>query len=452
MKRASNDAGELLIYLDPGFLDDIGHYRNFAVNIRGEAEKRNISIEHFVNCEVSAEAADEFLLKRVFKYKAILLEEYPQASPDKSTINSESPRSLISRIRTSFAPKPSIDDSALPVDLQKIIKHSTHNSRVLASFSEKLEAILDDALKANFQKITVYMYTSHPLYFPVVAALLNLDKFKKMNIKCHLGLFYLNLGFCKNEGDGIESYKAVLHAVSNALTDLDPSRRIQIHADSEKSIKLYEPFFKRGIKLYPIPLTESKKPFIKSKHAGNTITVGYFGYAHPKQGYILAKQLYMNLSRSGDYSNVNFIVRHHTKFSDQSINAAANEFKKETLNITHIPSSVSKAEYDELISACDILLIPHSRDDYPCQTSGSFVDCLSTGKIVIVPADTWMSDILKKYGSGRSFTSGDFLSFKAATEAVLNDFDKYYDMTEREIQNFADFYTADTLFDIIDCT
>ena len=38
----------LLVYVDPGFLGDIGHYRTFADNIRREVASRNWDLWHMV--------------------------------------------------------------------------------------------------------------------------------------------------------------------------------------------------------------------------------------------------------------------------------------------------------------------------------------------------------------------------------------------------------------------
>jgi glycosyltransferase involved in cell wall biosynthesis len=430
---------DLLIYADPGFLDDIGHYRNFADNIRAEAGRRGLELRHYVNMDVADWAVEKFSLIRAFKHKAILLEEYPAAAAGVYHGNFFSKvRGLLNR---------SALEKFVPPSLRETVSASEHNSRALTGFAATLESMLDDAARGGFSKIFVYMYTAHPLYFPVVAKLVNSRKYRALDLKCRLGLFYLNLDFCL--GRKSPAYAHMLRLSSTALEEHDPDLRVTLLADSPRSIKLYSFYYKRPIELYPIPLAAQKRAFVKKERAGTKITVGYFGYAHPKQGYLLTKRLYMDISRMDKYSNVEFVVRHHTKFSDRQILAEAEDFKMETARVTHIPNSVERAEYDRLMDLCDVVVIPHSREDYPCQTSGSFVDCLKTGKVVIVPDDTWMSDTLREHGSGSAFKSGDYESFLKAVRGVLDDFERYREAIDRNMQSFCDFYTAETLIDKI---
>ena len=75
------------------------------------------------------------------------------------------------------------------------------------------------------------MYTSHPLYFVIFAKLLSEERFRDLNIKAHLGLFYLDQRFCAGESE--PEYEGMLKRVSLLLSEYDTGEAVKIYSDSE---------------------------------------------------------------------------------------------------------------------------------------------------------------------------------------------------------------------------
>ncbi|WP_377806285.1 hypothetical protein ABNQ38_06275 (plasmid) [Azospirillum sp. A29] len=59
-----------------------------------------------------------------------------------------------------------------------------------------------------------------------------------------------------------------------------------------------------------------------------------------------------------------------------------------------LPRPLSMPEYNELLNRSDFVLIPYTRLNYTARSSGIFTEALAAGKPVIVPAGTWMSEIV----------------------------------------------------------
>ncbi|MHB0976056.1 MAG: glycosyltransferase family protein [Candidatus Aquicultorales bacterium] len=413
---ATNYDNELIIYLDPGFLDKTGHYRNFAKNMRQEAGRRHVDIWHLVNLDVSDECADQYNLERIFEYKAILNE-------------------------LAFRGK------GVLLNVARITKDWIYNRKVLWSFSKRLREILDRALNSDYDKISLYMYTCHPLYFPIIAKLLSHPKYRNLPITAHLDLFYLHLGFCRSER--APHYCRMLRNTSSKLERLDPEERVRLYADSERTIARYSPFFRRVIGLMPMPLRGNTIEDIETqdKESNPELTVGFFGYTLPKQGYELIEPLYDFFVKIRGNQDVQFVIRHNSAFVTSKTQAIMDRLAGQTKQIVNLIGQFSHEEYEKHVGSCDIVLILHSSSEYPCQTSGLFVDTLAKRKVVVVPANTWMADMLATYGSGEVFESGNILSLIGAVMKIIEDYNTYCSNVDRNIKQFITFHSAKTLFD-----
>ena len=277
---------ELLIYIDPGFLESVGHYKSFAENIHSEAEKRRVDVWHIVNSGVSDEAAARYSLERAFRYRALLREPL-DAYPGMRKFALMMVWAVLDRVNVMrrFEPKGLLTPRTLAGLAADLV--DGYNKRVLRSFAGVLEQVVDRVLMSDYEKISIYMYTSHPLYFPVFGRLINSERYRGLNVKAHLGLFYLNLGFCR--GERAPKYEEMLSDASEALEGSDPVRKVSICADSGRTIVRYSPCFRRPLKRFPIPLGRRGRPLGKAddwgrrpsaqEAAGEKLRIGFFSWA-----------------------------------------------------------------------------------------------------------------------------------------------------------------------------
>ena len=63
---------KLLVYLDPGFLDNRGHYKNFAKNIHTSASNNGVDIDHYVGKQVPDISCQKFDLIPFFEKSSFL--------------------------------------------------------------------------------------------------------------------------------------------------------------------------------------------------------------------------------------------------------------------------------------------------------------------------------------------------------------------------------------------
>lgn len=413
-----------MIYLDPGFFSDWGHYNSFADAIHREAHNRGIDLWHLTTADVSPESAAKFSLIRFFEHRAMLQQEAGFID----SVKAESGESLAAALKHRWFDR--------------------KTAKVLESFTTKVRDVLRGAqgLPEQYRKISLYMYTAHPLHVAALAEILTHPEFQDLELSVNLGLFYLNLDFCR--GERVVDYENLLRWVSGNLEKFDKAGKIKVYADSERTIGRYQSCFNRTISLSPLIL--DVRAVADQPSSADIITVGFFGFAHEKQGYPLFKKLYEYLISCPEYVNLHFIVRHNTKFSTSSLKDLVAEFKGQETRITHVPGNfLPKEEYNSLINQCDIIAIPHSIEHYPCQTSGIFTEALLRHKLVIVPENTWMADKLQAFGSGTTFKSDDAEDFKSSFTMMLRAFDDYQSRADRNIAKFRSFNQVSSLFDIL---
>jgi SAM-dependent methyltransferase/glycosyltransferase involved in cell wall biosynthesis len=402
MKKNNN----LLIFIDPGYLDGIGHYENYGIQLRREARRQGVTFWHMVNRYVPESKVVEYELTPFF-------------------------------LRPAF--------------LGSVLHQEDELEFALKAFAAKLHLtcrkILGEGLRDN--RVTMFMYTGHPNYLFSIADVLNDPIFRELDIRFYFNLFYVDNRFALKVG-GFE-YIQKIRLIGQELEKRDPGRRIILCADSERIANIYSPYFERPFFLIPIPLTKGNSP--ESDAGGETeisdITLGFLGYTHAKQGYPFINRLYYDVVESPDFDCVRLCVRHNIFNADPANAENLRDLLGKKERIENYINYLSRSEYYNLMDRCDILLIPHSQIEYPVQTSGMMVDALSRGKIVVVPENTWLSDQLSACGSGVTFSGDSYESFLEAVKKAVGNFEVLKRNRFRNIDGFSKFHCAEALFDIL---
>ncbi len=348
MKDNNKMERELFVYLDPGFMSEVGHYRNFANKIQSYATNKSIDVQHYVNINISEKDKRLFNLSPVFKYNAFLDERV--------------------------------------MDSEVIIKH-------LSDFKNKVSDIFNNllALRDKYANITIYMYTCHTSHILIL-----MEMYKKINYKnidMHLVLFYLNHDILEQNNSPI-ALKSL-----QEINRLNHSNNIFLHIDSSRAASIYQKYFDKKIQSFPIPLhfkmdINSKLTVKQNKEK---ITLSFFGYADYKYGFHLFYEVYKYFSNHFTYT-----VRINNKYTNQEFKDNIATLRSDE-NVLLIDEYLEEGEYRELFIKSDIVIIPYLNEYYPVQTSGIFIDSVWMDKLVITTVGTWMSDQVKILKNGFIF-------------------------------------------------
>jgi len=234
--------------------------------------------------------------------------------------------------------------------------------------------------------------------------------------------------------------------VDDALEKTDPSRRVQLFADSLRIINVYHRFFSRPINLLPIPFAGNCRTNGHVPHKTGGICIGYLGYTQAKQGYHYIRRLYHDLLSHPEYQTVNFKVRHNLFNIQGDMAENLRDLLSARERIENTINYMSPDDYEVFFQDCDILLIPHSRLDYPLQTSGMLIDAVCRGKPVVVPENTWLADQISRYGTGICFSGTNYDSFRDAVYRAINRFPQLKKESVKNLKSFIQFHSSENLF------
>jgi glycosyltransferase involved in cell wall biosynthesis len=205
------------------------------------------------------------------------------------------------------------------------------------------------------------------------------------------------------------------------------SDRVRICSDSERLAKEYSRFTDLQIKVVPIPHTI---------HAGNnvstadrssqrdTVCLVSLGGARDEKGFLEIIEAIKILHRSGELKKFSFVLQ--ANMASREISSSIEEIRTLNLdNVDFIDEDLVTEKYYTLLQKADAILLPYWRGIYASRTSGIFTEALAAGKPVIATDDTWMSDQLKRYGSGLLCRDRDPKDLARAMMELEANFDDY---------------------------
>jgi glycosyltransferase involved in cell wall biosynthesis len=386
------NAKQILIYIDPGFR--LGrHYVNMAETISAECDSRSVPLLHYVGEHVPDSIAARYRLLKIFK------------------------------------------NGARPPEESK------------SQFAGDLRALLDDLIKSVGlnTKLIFYMYCGLTYHFVAISELVSLSQYQDIDMKFYVNLSYQDMNCGKSPHD----YAVDLKFLSDLLDSKDKSDRIVGIMDSQQSIKRYQSCFNRRLKLAPIPLYH-QRPCAKNVIDNHKpLIIGYFGQLVEEQGYVFATQVYEEFIEKRNHTGVKFLMRVNSNKSLKQLANHFEDFRKKTNRIRIVEGFVETDKYLSMIAQCDVVILPYLKECYPYRTSGVFVDALVHNKVVVVPRETWMSEMITKYGAGCTFRSGDLASLVSAVDRVIVNYSSYAASASRNITGLYSLFSARSLLDLM---
>lgn len=346
---------DLLVYIDPGYLNEGGHYQNFSQNIHIYCENHNIDLKHFVGRDI----ADQHMTS-LFEYKGYVL------------------------------------------STRKV----SYDSREVKAFTKHIETIFKGIKRISYRYRTIifYMYTAHPYHLQILAELSK--KYSISNSRVHAVLFYLDNNMIAGKPS-----KEYLDILKNTNRAIDKNESFFLHMDSHLSINIYQPYFTKQITLLPFPLFSEKQMkelnyTPRSQKNREKTHIGYCGYLTHKHGFEKIFELIKRLSPN----QYKFSLKINLDMQKEQDLLWKLDALKPLSQVSLITEYTKN--YIDMIKDCDYMLIPYSEAHYPVQTSGVFIDSVALNKHLLVTADTWMGYWVKELKMGDTFDDIEDLVYK----------------------------------------
>lgn len=205
------------------------------------------------------------------------------------------------------------------------------------------------------------------------------------------------------------------------------SRRIHFYTDSKRLSRDYESVADLSFGVLPLPFRAELMRSVR-RRPGWPLKMVYLGGARDEKGFHWLPELIQTLA--DDYfasGKARLLIQAslgQPEHNPRSV-AALRLLKRQSVPGVELigeKGPLTPAEYYELASQADIVLLPYLRERYRACTSGVLAEALAVGAVSIVPAGTWLADQLPS-GGGETFAGFD--EFAIAARRVLDNFDSY---------------------------
>jgi glycosyltransferase involved in cell wall biosynthesis len=229
--------------------------------------------------------------------------------------------------------------------------------------------------------------------------------------------------------DFITGYTKLGQVYLDAVRGYPDTDRLHFWTDTEELARDYQFHFGYSFGVLPIPFTHDLVAPADGP-AVPPLNCLYIGDVREEKGFHRIPGLMRSLAESGALGRmVRFLIQAtdiHPSAATPAVRAAMAEL--EAAPPAHVElvgrgqRFLPRAEYYRLLARADIVLCLYDAKIYRACSSGILAEALAAGKLVVVPADTWLARQLPQ-GCGEQFV--DTESLAAAVVRIAYDYDAY---------------------------
>ena len=172
-------------------------------------------------------------------------------------------------------------------------------------------------------------------------------------------------------------------------------RRSRVCAETEEMVRQFSLITGLPVELVPLPLTANIPA--PEPHGSRALRIAYLGHASALKGFHVLPDAINRIVAGND--PVEFLVQcyGHDKLIAE-FELACSTVPGKFLSI--VRGAVADAQYRELLSRSDVILLPYARELYSWASSGIFAEAMSGAKVVIATQGTWPAAQLARFNGG----------------------------------------------------
>jgi hypothetical protein len=167
---------------------------------------------------------------------------------------------------------------------------------------------------------------------------------------------------------------------------------------------------------------------------------GYFGYLSPKHGWSTVHQLLRD--RAGQ--NTRWFLALNQKRCEPPDLAQA-RLAAQAAGATLRLGFMSEDQYFDALGRCSAILLPYASGPYAMISSGKLIDALVKACFPVVPANTWLAEIVQTTGYGLVVAESDWPLVPARLAAL--DLPALWHEHQARVREFVSQFTARHLLD-----
>lgn len=198
--------------------------------------------------------------------------------------------------------------------------------------------------------------------------------------------------------------------------------RIFLATDSSRLAAEYRALAGVELNVLPHPAVTVRGITRERDFESGPFTFGHLGPPRREKGVdILLRSIRSFLDRRPD-ANVRFVIQ----WNEQLIGPDSRPVEPQDAfagepRVVFMRQRLDSRSYEEQLDGIDCMVLPYRRSEYGGRISGIAVEAASAGQVLIVTADTWLSDLADQYGHGLAVADGDPEALTAAMIAVYDD-------------------------------
>jgi glycosyltransferase involved in cell wall biosynthesis len=175
--------------------------------------------------------------------------------------------------------------------------------------------------------------------------------------------------------------------------------RVHFYTDTSRLTDQYNRLNTFEFATIPIPVNRSFRPVARPTQT-QPLLVSYLGDARSEKGYHLLPQIVDTMLPELQRGVLRFAIQSNFAFLDPAVDSAAvvarSQLRRYPAQLVELHETpLDSNAYACLLMSSDVVLIPYDAERYYARSSGILVEALSAGIPVIVPAASWMSDVLQ---------------------------------------------------------
>jgi glycosyltransferase involved in cell wall biosynthesis len=176
---------------------------------------------------------------------------------------------------------------------------------------------------------------------------------------------------------------------------------VHLYTDSERLTREFRAAGARKVRTLPVPI---HLPDHANARSDGVIRIAFLGSSRVEKGYCELPRLIRKLPRQTSGGRIVVMVQVTTDSPDPRIRESTRDLEELGRELSAgalelLQSPVPMDTYYGWLARASIVALPYLSKKYNASTSGIFVEALSFGLPVIVPADSWMADVVEEAAS-----------------------------------------------------
>jgi hypothetical protein len=222
------------------------------------------------------------------------------------------------------------------------------------------------------------------------------------------------------EADAFNDRAWAYHLASRSLPEGDGGERVFFTLNNQKALAHLEKLGVRRAFYLPVPKYYGPITELPEARAAHSLTI--YVHVNRKSGPISNRVVELVGTICQRHRDVKFLVRFckYAYGGDDFEEAIDKGFLGRNLEI--LPAEQNHVEYLATVQRADMVLLPYDPVEYRGIVSGIFCEAVAMGKVVIVPAGTWIADhITEGRAAGVLFGQNSVVGMVDAIERAIQD-------------------------------